>query len=270
MQELVGYFLFVFIGTLLGLVGGGGSILALPVLVYVFSIAPVDASAYSLFVVGLTSFFGSYSCLKSGDFKAEALFLFAIPSMFSIYLTREWILPLLPDVFFQSNQFLLKKESVILLVFSILILFAAFSMIGKKRNEKSKDIMFAEVFNTPFKVPLVACMGIFVGFISGFVGAGGGFMIIPVLVNFLRIPMKKAIGTSLVIIAVNSIVGFLGAVHHCAIDWQFLLSVSTLSIGGIFIGRWLSNYISGKRLRPIFGWISLIIGSIILVKEIIK
>lgn len=270
MQEVVGYFLFVVIGILLGLVGGGGSILAMPVLVYVFSIAPLEASAYSLFIVGLTSLFGSYSCLRSGDFKAEALLLFALPSMFSIYVTRQWIMPSLPDVFIQINQIELKKESVVLIVFSVLILFASISMISRKRNEKNKDIMFAEVFNTPFKVPMVAIMGVLVGFISGFVGAGGGFMIIPVLVNFLRIPMKKAIGTSLIIISVNSIVGFLGALHHCAIDWKFIFCVSVLSIAGIFIGRFVSGYIAGKRLRPIFGWVSLIIGSVILVKELIN
>lgn len=269
MQEVIGSVFFVLIGILLGLVGGGGSILAMPVLVYVFSISPVDASAYSLFVVGLTSLFGSYSCLRSGDFKVEALFLFALPSSFSIYATREWIMPELPEVFFQINQFQFKKESIILLVFSVLILFAALSMIIKKNNEKSKDIMFAEVFNTPFKIPLVALMGILVGFISGFVGAGGGFMIIPVLVNFLRLPMKKAIGTSLIIIAVNSTVGFLGALHHSEIDWKFILWVSSLSVTGIFIGRFVSNYISGKQLRPIFGWISLTIGSVILLKELI-
>ena len=269
MQEIVGYIGFVLIGVLLGLVGGGGSILALPVLVFLFHILPADATAYSLFVVGITSLAGSFTCIRRGDFNAEAIFLFGIPSLLSIYFTREFIIPNIPEVLSVTPKFSIQKEILILVSFSFVMIFSAFSMIRKSSQEKRNDLLIGELFNTPLKVPIVVFLGLTVGFVSGFVGAGGGFMIIPVLVVLLRIPMKKSIGTSLIIISVNSLVGFFGGAGHLKTDWNFLLEVSALAITGILAGRYISNYISGKKLKPFFGWLALFVGITILIEEIL-
>ena len=271
MTEIFGYIAFVFIGFVLGVIGGGGSMLAVPVLIYLFaeSVTVDQATTYSLFIVGLTSLVGSYSCLVKGDFKLEALYLFAAPSLITIFLTRKYLMPFLPDVFLIIGNFTLTKNLTILVVFSALIIFASYGMIIKKKNATRKDLMWGEFFKTPLKIPFVALLGILVGFISGFVGAGGGFMIIPVLVIFLRIPMKQAIGTSLLIIAINSIVGFTGNLGDVEIDWKFLSLVSVLAIIGIFIGRFVSNYIPAKKLKPAFGWFALTVGGFILIKELI-
>ncbi len=268
MLEIIGYTCFVLIGFTLALIGGGGSMLAVPVLVYLFKLSPEVATGYSLFIVGLTSMIGSFGSLKKGDFKLEALYLFALPSLLSIFCTRYFIMPALPEILLSAGTFTVSKNTAILFVFSILILFVSFTMIGGKGNAGRKDIMWGEFFNTPLKIPFIIFLGLLVGFISGFVGAGGGFMIIPVLVIFLRMPMKKAIGTSLIIIAVNSMVGFAGNIGASEIDWKFLSIVSAIAITGIFAGSYVSAFVPGKKLKPAFGWFSLCVGLFILVKEI--
>ena len=271
MHEIIGYIAFIFIGFVLGVIGGGGSMLAVPVLVYLFAdtVSVDQATTYSLFIVGITSLFGSYSCLTKGDFKLEALYLFALPSLITIFITRKYLMPMLPDVLLSFGNFSVSKNMTILIVFSGLIIFASIGMIGKKKNSARKDLMWGEFFKTPLKIPFIILLGILVGFISGFVGAGGGFMIIPVLVIFLRIPMKQAVGTSLVIIAINSMVGFTGNLGAVQVDWKFLAIVSALAVAGIFVGRYVSNFIPGKKLKPAFGWFALIVGMFILIKEAI-
>jgi uncharacterized protein len=268
MLEVAGYIFFVVIGFTLGLIGGGGSLLAVPVLVYLFKMPAAEATAYSLFIVGLTSLIGSFNSLRRGDFKLEALYLFAIPSIISIYCTRRFIMPSLPEIVLQTGNFTLTKNSLILVVFSILVLFAAISMLGKKPNANRKDLMWAEFFKTPLQIPFIILLGFIVGFISGFVGAGGGFMIIPVLVIFLRLPMKKAVTTSLLIIAINSLIGFTGNLGMIEIDYKFLVIVSAIAVGGIFLGNYVSSYIPGRKLKPAFGWFTLTVGLVILINEI--
>lgn len=265
--NIVGYVLVILIGFTLGLIGGGGSMLAVPVLVYFFNYPAEQATGYSLLIVGLTSFIGSYSCIRYGEFAVEALYLFALPSLVSIFCTRKFLMPSLPEHLFDIGDFHLTKDLSILVVFSVVILFASVAMIARKSQADRNDLMWAEFFKGPLKIPFIVLLGLLVGFISGFVGAGGGFMIIPVLVIFLRLPMKKAIGTSLLIIAVNSLVGFTGNIGQMNIEWKFLAVVCGLAIAGIFAGRYLSNYISGRKLRSAFGWFSLIVGISILVKE---
>jgi uncharacterized protein len=268
MQEVIGYICFVLIGFILAVIGGGGSMLAVPILVYLFNLSAQVATGYSLFIVGLTSLIGSFSCLRRGDFKLEALYLFAIPSLISIFCTRYFIMPALPQVLFSFGSLEVTKDSAILLVFSFVVLMVSVTMISKKPNADRKDLMWSEFFKTPLKIPFIMLLGIIVGFISGFVGAGGGFMIIPVLVIFLRMPMKKAIGTSLIIIAVNSLIGFAGNIGNMDIDWKFLALVSSIAVAGIFAGGFVAAYIPGKKLKPAFGWFSLMVGVFILIKEI--
>lgn len=266
---IAGYILFVLIGIILGLIGGGGSILGVPVLVYLMGFPADVATGYSLFIVGLTSFIGSYSNIRKGNISLESMLLFALPSMITVFSVRNYLMPGLPDVLFTLGSFGVKKNFLIMVVFSGLMIFSAITMIRSNRVPRRKEINREEFARSPLQIPIVMLLGVLVGFLSGFVGAGGGFLIIPVLVFFVRIPIKKAIGTSLAIIAINSLIGFLGTFRHINADWKFLLTLSALAAAGIIIGAYLNNFVSGKKLKPAFGWFTLIIGVFIVIKEIV-
>jgi uncharacterized membrane protein YfcA len=263
-MHLFGYFAAVIIGVSLGLIGGGGSILTVPVLVYLFGVNPVLASAYSLFIVGSTSLFGVIPKYKLGlvDFKTAAIF--GVPAIVAVYLTRLMILPLIPEKIFSIGSFIITKPMLLMLIFAILMVFAAFSMIREKNMAVSENKTVALKYN----YPMILLEGIIVGVLTGLVGAGGGFLIIPALVLFSRLPMKLAVGTSLVIITAKSLIGFLGDLSHFTIDWRFLLTITGLAIAGIFIGNKWSSRFSSLSLRRGFGWFVLVMGSYIIVKEL--
>lgn len=267
--EIIAYILFVLIGFTMGLIGGGGSILGVPVLVYVLHYNAEIATGYSLFIVGLSALIGSIAFVKRRDISFEAIIQFAIPSTATVFCVRKFIIPGLPDVFLTIGTFEITKQLVIMLVFSVLILFSSISMIKKGKNRNMKELMWDEFYKMPFRIPALIFLGVAVGFLSGFVGAGGGFMIIPVLIIFARVPMKKAIGTSLCIIAINSIIGFTGNIGSITIDWVFLSIVSGLSIIGILIGTYTGKFISGKKLKPAFGYFTLCVGTFIILKELL-
>lgn len=267
-MEIIGYLLFIVIGFLLGLIGGGGSVLGVPVLVYVLGYNAETATGYSLLIVGLSAFIGSFTYLRRREISFEAILQFGISSLATVFCVRKFLIPKMPEVFFNIGHFEVTKQIVIMIVFSCLLLFSSVTMIRKTSSARKKTLMWDEFYRMPMRVPSLIILGVVVGFLSGFVGAGGGFLIIPVLVMFARVSMKKAIGTSLCIIAINSLIGFTGNIGTINIDWRFLLIVSGLSILGIIIGSFVSKYISGKKLKPAFGYITLVIGTFIIVKEI--
>jgi uncharacterized membrane protein YfcA len=262
-MEVFGYVASVLIGVSLGLIGGGGSILTVPVLVYLFGIDVFVATEYSLFIVGISSMVGSFSYFKKGLVNLKTAFIFGIPSIISIFLTRNYLLSLIPDEVFRMGNFIVTKDVFLLLVFASLMIVASYKMI--KRNAELKT----EILHPDKNAGLLAAgEGSVVGVLTGLVGAGGGFMIIPALVNLLKTPMKVAIGTSLVIISLNSLIGFFSSVHHIKIEWSFLVSVSAIAVVGILIGTQLSKKIDGKKLKPVFGWFILVMGIYIIVKEL--
>lgn len=261
-MELAGYVASVFIGISLGLIGGGGSILTVPVLVYLFRIDAVLATAYSLFIVGATSAVGTLSFFRKGLVHTRTAFVFGIPSIAAVYLTRSFLVPAIPSDIFTIGNFTLTKSVLLMVLFAILMLLASMSMI-RKNNSLMKENETAGTFN----YPVIILQGIIIGIITALVGAGGGFLIIPVLVNFLKLPMKTAIGTSLMIITMNSLLGFLFSLPHTHVNWHVVLGVSAIAILGIIIGSFLSTKIDGKRLKPAFGWFVLIMGVYILLKE---
>lgn len=261
-MEIIGYIASVLIGISLGLIGGGGSILTVPVLVYLFNIDAVLATYYSLFVVGCTSIVGSLAYLKNGLLSLKTAVFFGIPSVIFVYLSRTFVLPAIPDTIFSLGSFVFTKNILLMVLFAVLMIFASFSMIKKT----SVNTQPTQTFN----YPKVFSKGAFVGFITGLIGAGGGFLIIPSLVNFLNLPMKKAIGTSLLIISINSILGFSISFAKTTINWQLLLTITLIAIIGIIIGSYLSTKIDGKKLKPAFGWFVLIMGVYIILKEIIR
>ncbi len=268
MELYIAYFLFLLIGLTLGLIGGGGSILGVPVLVYLFHLPADIATGYSLFIVGLTSLIGAFSFIRKGEINIEALWQFGIPSLFSVFCVRKYVIPVLPEVFFNAGEFVATKQVVIMCLFAVLIAFSSISMIKRQKPNKRLDIMWDEFSKSPIRLPFVVLLGVLTGLITGFIGAGGGFIIIPVLLFFIRVPMKKAVGTSLSIIAVNSLVGFTGNLSHTVVDWPFLLIVSTICIAGILIGNVVVARVQASKLKAGFGWFTLFVGIFVIVKEL--
>jgi uncharacterized membrane protein YfcA len=260
-METFGYIAAIFIGISLGLIGGGGSILTVPVLVYLFRIDAIIATTYSLFIVGLTSAFGSVSYFKNKLVNLKVAITFGVPSVISVFITRNYLLPLLPDQIMSIGNFLVTKNILLMLLFAILMIMASWSMIAKGKTPESEN-------STSTNYTKVILQGTIVGMVTGLVGAGGGFLIIPALVKFLKLPIKSAIGTSLVIITLNSLLGFVGSMSNISIDWSFLGTIAAIAIVGIFIGTYLSLKINGAKLKPAFGWFVLVMGIYILLKEI--
>jgi uncharacterized membrane protein YfcA len=258
---IAGYFASVLIGISLGLIGGGGSILTVPVLVYLFGLDATYATVYSLFIVGSTSSVGFFSYLKKGLVNFKTAVLFGGPSIIAVFITRIFLVPIIPEVVLRLEYFTLTKNIVIMLLFAILMVLASTNMIFGKIENPARD------GDNKLQLGGIVFYGLFVGVITGFIGAGGGFLIIPALVNFLKLPIKVAIGTSLLIIAVNSLSGFLFSFQHHDIKWLFIFSITAIAILGIIIGSYLNTKVDGKKLKPAFGWFVLILGIYILVKE---
>jgi uncharacterized protein len=263
-MALLGYFSSALIGVSLGLIGGGGSILTVPVLVYLFGVDPVLATAYSLFIVGSTSLVGTLPKYREGMVNLKTAFIFGIPSIVAVYITRAYLVPLIPDPVAHVGGLAISKAMLMMGLFAVLMVFASISMIRDK-----KGIVVATEEATPqrFNYPMILLEGAIVGVLTGLVGAGGGFLIIPALVLFSKLPMKQAVGTSLLIIAAKSLFGFTGDLSHFDMDWELLTTVTALAIAGIFIGNRMSRNIDGAKLKKAFGWFVLAMGAYILFKE---
>lgn len=265
-MEILGYIGAILMGLSLGLIGGGGSILTVPILVYLFMVEPVLATAYSLFIVGLTSLVGSLSHMRMGNIHWRTAIVFGIPSILAVYATRAWLVPAIPDPILSIGSFTLSKPIGILILFALIMVAAAYSMI---RKQKAKADASAAEQEVRFKYPLILAEGLVVGMVTGIVGAGGGFLIIPALVLLAKLPMKQAVGTSLIIIAAKSLIGFTGDLKgNEVIDWTFLLTFSAIAIGGIIAGSILSKRISNEKLKPAFGWFVLLMGIYIIGREL--
>ena len=258
-MEIIGYLASVFIGIILGLLGGGGSILSIPILVYLFHVDPIRASAYSLFIVGVTSFAGAIPKYKEHLVNIRTGIVFGIPSIVTIFCTRKWIVPFIPEEVFSFGDFILTKRILILGIFALLMILASISMINGSREVQNDEHRF--------KWLLIFIEGSIIGFLTGLVGAGGGFLIIPALVFLTGLPFKTAVGTSLFIIAINSLMGFMGDLLNYAMEWKFLLTITALAVAGILIGNKLQRRISSTHLRKAFGWFILFMGSYIFIKE---
>jgi uncharacterized membrane protein YfcA len=259
-----GYIAAVLIGIMLGLVGAGGSILTIPVLVYLIGISPVNATSYSLFIVGISAFIGGLRYLKNNLICLRTTLVFGFPSVISIFITRKYLLHAIPMHLINIGQIEITKDAALMILLSILMVVASYSMI-KKPSSVPID---SNEQNQQYRYFLIFQQGIIVGILVGLVGAGGGFIIIPALVMFAKLPMKKAVGTSLAIIALNSSIGFLSDFGVHQFDWNFLFVFSAFAVSGILIGSYLSKYVSGAKLKPAFGWFILLMGIYIISKEL--
>ena len=261
--QLVGYVLGLLMGITLGLIGAGGSALTVPIMVFLFQLDATLATTYSLFIVGLTSLFGSFKQIKEKRVAWDFVTLFGVPSIFSIFVSRRYLLPAIPKDIFELSSLIVTKDNLLLGVFSLVLMAASYSMIKKQEYKEQQSNQKANNFN-------LVLGGLVVGLVTGMLGAGGGFLIIPALVLWGKLPMKKAAATSLMIITINSILGFAFDEHGIRrIDWGHMFVFSVLAILGIFIGIKLSEKISGEKLKPIFGWFILAMGAFILVQQIL-
>jgi uncharacterized protein len=263
MVEVIGYLITVLVGITLGLIGGGGSIFTIPLLVYLFKIQALEATSYSHFVVGITAMVASVNYIKTKKVHFESVLYFGVPAMISVYFVRAFLLPIIPNTIY-LGQFSVSEDALILLLFAVLMIVASYSMIRKCENCVKED----DGIPVKFNFPLIILSGFGVGIITGIVGAGGGFLIIPSLVFFARLSMKKAIATSLFIIAFKSMIGFSSEIGSAHINWNFLITISLLSVLGMFLGTFLNKKIDGEKLKPVFGWFVLLMGLSMLAIEL--
>lgn len=263
-MQILGYVLAIMVGISLGLIGSGGSILTVPILVYIMGVNPVLATAYSLFIVGSTALVGGVQSAlqKRVDFKT--VLIFGIPSIAAVYATRMWLLPFIPDQIFTIGSLVITKSIALMLLFAVVMILASVSMISPGKN-KQQDSNAPLIYN----YPMILLEGTVVGLLTGLVGAGGGFLIIPALVLLARMPMKLAVGTSLFIIATKSLIGFIGDLQGVEVlDWKMLGIFTAFAVAGIFIGILLSKKIPGQKLKKGFGWFILVMGIYIIIKEL--
>lgn len=261
-QELVGYAAAIVVGLVIGLAGGGGSILTVPIFVYIFSVPTLLATTYSLFVVGSTSMIGSINHIYKKRVDLRVTLAFALPSFVSVYLTRRLLIPALPDPLFSFDGFVLSKGNAILYFFVFVMIIAARAMIKSDRPEEG------EAPDGNPRYGSLALDGLAVGMLTGTIGAGGGFIIVPMLVLLAGLPIHRAVATSVLIIAMNSFIGFMGDIHHTELDWNFLLPFTGLSIAGIFLGMYLARFIAPDKLKKGFGWFVLAVAGYVIFKEI--
>lgn len=262
LTQILGYVGALVVGLVLGLSGGGGSIITVPVMVYLIGLNPVIATAYSLFVVGSTSTIGAIQNFRKQLVDIKTAIIFAVPAFTVVYLTRRFLVPAIPETVITVNDFVVTKEIFIMAFFAIIMFLASISMIRSKKDNTNVDL------DASINISSLIFIGIGVGLLTGIVGAGGGFLIIPALVLLAKLPMKKAIGTSLFIIAANSLIGFTGDLHSRQIDWPFLLTFTSISILGIILGVYLSKFISGSKLKKGFGWFTLMVAIYIIYREL--
>ncbi|HMU68593.1 MAG TPA: sulfite exporter TauE/SafE family protein [Chitinophagales bacterium] len=264
-MEIIGYLGALLVGLTLGMFGAGGSILTLPVLVYLFGIDTSLATAYSLFIVGATALAGAIPNMRRGTISYRTAIIFSIPSLTAVYLTRAYLMPAIPETLFSVNDTVITKDIALLIFFALIMIFAAISMI---RHRKIPD--HSHDPDSAFNYLMILAEGSIVGVVTGLVGAGGGFLIIPALVLFARLPMKMAVGTSLLIIAIKSLLGFVGDIQSGQpIDWPFMLIFTGVTIVGIFIGSALGRVFDAQKQKGAFGWFVFIMGVIILIEELI-
>ena len=262
-MEIAGYLASLLIGVSLGLIGGGGSILTIPVLVYLFNIQPTIATGYSLFIVGSSSLAGAYKHYRKGNVNFKAAFYFGISSIITVVSMRKFIVPAIPEKLFTIGHYDVTKSIVIMVLFAVVMIVASMNMIRKNpvytNGNDDHTIHFGKAL----------VKGIEVGILTGILGAGGGFIIIPVLIFSFHLNMKDAIGTSLLIIAMNSLLGFTGDLFHHSVEWKLLVPVTIIAIAGTFLGRKLGETIPGEKLKKGFGWFVLAMGCYIILHELL-
>ncbi len=246
-------------GLTLGLIGAGGSILTVPILVYLLGVKPVVATGYSLLVVGCAAFMGALRYWRNGLVNIKAAAIFAVPAMLTVLATRRFIVPAIPDPLMG-----IPKDIFIMLLFASLMILAAVFMLQPMKITPPRS----HTLSAGRAIKLIAGSA-GVGLLTGMVGAGGGFLIIPTLMALFSLPIKEAIGTSLAIIAINSLVGFQGDISAgIPLDWPLLGIFLGLTLLGMGLGTTLGKRMDGAKLKKLFGVFTLLVGFAVLTEEI--
>lgn len=260
-MEIAGFIAAFFIGISLGLIGGGGSILTIPVLVYLFHIQPTIATGYSLFIVGISSLAGSYTSYRNGNIHFKSVLYFGVSSIITVVLIRRLVIPLIPEELFKIGSLEITRSMLTMILLALVMIMASFKMIFKATPLNA---------NTTYSMPYSSAIlrGIQIGILTGLLGAGGGFLIIPVLIFSFQLPMKKAIGSSLMIIALNALFGFISDLSQYDINWNLLLMITGNAVLGTFIGNAMGLKLSGEKLKMGFGIFILFAGIYIIMREL--
>lgn len=247
----IGLFISLIIGTILGLVGGGGSILTVPLVHYLFGASMVVATTYSLFVVSIASGVGTIQRVRAKQVDWKYGIVFLIPSMLTAFSIRQWVIPLLGDEFSLGDTAISTEHLIAAILVLVMVYTAIKTLIGSKREISTKD---ASIVN-------IVLFGILTGLLSGLIGAGGGFIIVPILLR-LGLEIRTAIGTSMFIISIQSAVALIGdfsneKIWENGFDWQLLILITVATVSGVFFGNYLQKFFSGKILRKLFSFILL-------------
>ncbi|MCW8106910.1 sulfite exporter TauE/SafE family protein [Alteromonas ponticola] len=265
---VLGYIAALIMGLVLGVLGGGGSILTVPILVYLMGISPDVATGYSLLIVGATAALGAVGLYRDGLVELKTSIIFAIPSIIAVYLTRAFLMPAIPEQLV-SSPFIVSKDVAIMVAFAALMIASAAMMLKRAYANHGAEVTSPAAPLTLMKISLIVLEGAIVGVVTGILGAGGGFLIVPALVLLLGMPMKKAVGASLFIIALKSLIGFVGDLQS-GIELQvpMLLGMLIATFVGMFMSRKVSGKFDGPLLQKIFAYFTLIIGLFIVTKEL--
>jgi uncharacterized membrane protein YfcA len=260
-MEIIGFIAALVIGISLGLIGGGGSILTIPLLVYLFHIQPTIATGYSLFIVGISSLAGAYTSYRNGNIHFKAVLYFGISSIITVVLIRRLLIPIIPEQLFRWGNLEITRSLLTMILLALVMIMASFKMIFK-----TPPLNTHKNYTMPYGSAILR--GIQIGILTGLLGAGGGFLIIPVLIFSFQLPMKKAIGSSLLIIALNALFGFVSDLSQYDIHWKLLLMITLNAVIGTFIGNAIGLKISGEKLKKGFGIFVLLAGMYIILHEL--
>lgn len=259
-MEITGFVLTVVIGLLVGLFGGGGSILTVPVLVYLFAVPATRATTYSLALVSITSLMAVTSSVLQKKIALKKAFQFGVPSLITLYSVRAYVLPSIPSQF-DLLGYVMEKNTFMMLFFSLLMLASGFFMIRQKKNNP-------DCINCRYNPFVLMIAGLLEGIFTGIVGAGGGFIIVPVLMVFGKLSLKQAVANSLFIIGIKSLIGFMGSADIAELDLFFLAKIVLIALTGMYWGIQLNKKLDSKQLKPFFGYFVILMGFIVLIKEL--
>lgn len=262
-MEFFGYLMSLAMGLILGMMGAGGSIMTVPILVYLFQVPAVLATTSSLFIVGVAALVGATKSIRSRELDLKVGGQFALFSFVGIFISRYFVLPLIPDVIFEIAAAKIHKDLLILVCFACLMIAAARAMLKAKPTGNSSSVLSKNQ-------SLIGLHGFNVGLVTGFVGAGGGFLIVPVLVNLLGLPMRAAVGTSLLVVAANSFFGFFVSylAQDVLVDWLLMFGILACALLGLFLGSFWTQKIEEGLLKKAFGYFVLLAGTFIILEQL--
>lgn len=262
-MHLAGLFLAVVIGVILGLIGGGGSILTVPLVEYFFGESTYSATTYSLIVVTVASLFGVFQRIGKQLFAVREALIFVVPSMIVAFFIRAMVLEWIPESFVIGNM-PFSRDLLLSVLLALVMLFVAFRMMRPVKN--SEEAVMPGIAK-------ILLMGALTGALSGFLGAGGGFIIVPILMG-MGLEIRKAVATSMLIIVIQSVVALMGDVVSKAqtgglqLDWKLVFYLSALSVLGVFIGTLFQQKVTGKFLRRMFATVLIVVATGILADRI--